>query len=96
MNKGVLDILVSDNGPQFISEVFAVFFCGNGIKHLKLMPHHPATNSQAKSFVKALKHALHWGQAVRSVQSRIDVFLHAYRNSVHSTTQEIPAFRMHG
>ena len=47
LNKGVPEILVSDNAPQFVSEVFAVFMLGNGIKHLRLAPYHTATNGQA-------------------------------------------------
>ena len=64
VNKSVPEISVSENGPQFVSEVFAVFMRGNVIKHLGSAPYHPATNGQAELFVKALKHVLHKGQAV--------------------------------
>ena len=73
-----------------------VLMGGDGIKHLRLVPYHPATNGQPESFVKALKHVLHRGQAVRSVQSQVDAFLHADCNSVHSTSQEMPAFHIYG
>ena len=43
-----------------------------------------------------MKHALCRGQALRSVQSRVDVFLYTYRHSVHSMMQETPAFCMYG
>ena len=36
--------LVSDNGPQFISEDFAQFMKSNGIKHTRCAPYHPASN----------------------------------------------------
>ena len=70
-NKGVPEILVSDNGPQFVSEVFAVFMLSNGVRHLRSAPYHQATNGQAQSFVKAFKRPLRRGQAVPSVQSRV-------------------------
>jgi len=60
-NKGIPELLVSDNGPQFVASVFDNFMRQNGIKHLKSAPYHPATNGQAESFVKMLKRALRKG-----------------------------------
>ena len=51
---GVIQELVSDNGPQFTSVEFKECLQGNGIKHTRSAPYHPATNGQAKRFVKKL------------------------------------------
>ena len=36
--------VVSDNGPQFISDEFTKFLKSNGVKHFRSSPYHPATN----------------------------------------------------
>ena len=36
--------LVSDNGPQFTAEDFAVFMKSNGIRHMRTAPYHQSTN----------------------------------------------------
>ena len=44
--------LVSDNGPQFVSEEFGEFFKAHGVKHLRSTPHHPATNGAVEWLVR--------------------------------------------
>jgi len=39
---------VSDNGPCFVSEEFAIFSKRNGIQHIFTAPYHPALNGQAE------------------------------------------------
>ena len=50
--------LVSDNGPQFVATDFQEFTQTNGIKHSRSSPHHPATNGEAKRFVRTYKEAM--------------------------------------
>ena len=45
---GLPEQLVSDNGPQFMSEEFRQFTRGNGIKHIRSSPYHPASNGLAE------------------------------------------------
>ena len=40
---GILDQVVSDNGPQFVAEDFAVFMKSNGVKHLCCSLYYPAS-----------------------------------------------------
>uniref|UniRef100_A0A8C4NCS6 Gypsy retrotransposon integrase-like protein 1 n=1 Tax=Eptatretus burgeri TaxID=7764 RepID=A0A8C4NCS6_EPTBU len=94
-NKGIPEVLVSDNGPQYVSGLFNDFMVQNGVKHLKSAPYHPATNGQAESFVKALKCVLRRGKGV-SMQATIDVFLLHYRNAVNSSTSDTPAICLYG
>ena len=47
--NGLPEHLVTDNGPQFISEEFAQFVKENEIKHTRSAPYHPASNGLAES-----------------------------------------------
>ena len=49
---GLPDQLVSDNGPQFISNEFSRL---NGIKHSLVAPYHPCSNGLAERFVQTFK-----------------------------------------
>ena len=50
--------VVTDNGPQFISDEFAEFVEQNGIKHVHSLPYHPASIGQAKRVIQILKSKL--------------------------------------
>ncbi|KAJ8357039.1 hypothetical protein SKAU_G00198330 [Synaphobranchus kaupii] len=88
---GLPEVLVSDNGPQFISSEFATFLQESGVKHLRSAPFHPATNGQAERFVQTLKRSLKASRGSTTVQHRLDSFLLSYRNAPHATTNESPA-----
>ena len=48
---GVPTQIVSDNGPQFVSQEFEHFLKMNGVKHIKSAPYHPSANGLAERFV---------------------------------------------
>ena len=50
--------LVSDNGPQFCLEEFAIFLKENVERHIYCAPSHPVSNSLVKRFVRTFKQAL--------------------------------------
>ena len=52
---GLPEQIVSDNGPQFVSEEFYQFMQGNGIHHIRCAPYHPASNGLAERFVRTFK-----------------------------------------
>ena len=49
---GLPEQLVSDNGPQFISEEFSHFVQEKGIKHVLCAPYDPSSNGLAERFVQ--------------------------------------------
>ena len=52
-------MIVSDNGPCFVSEDFELFLIANGVEHnITSSRCHPATNSLAKQAVQILKQGL--------------------------------------
>ena len=84
--------LVSDNGPQFISDEFKQFMDSNGIKHFKSAPYHPATNGLAERFIQTMKHSLRaMPKSSLPLSVKLANFMLAYRNTPHATTNETPA-----
>jgi len=89
---GLPEQLVSDNGPQFTSEEFAIFLKQNGVKHVRCAPYHPASNGLAERFVQSLKTALKASKGDgRTLPHRLHSFLLTYRSSPHATTGVSPA-----
>ena len=89
---GLPDCLVSDNGPQFVSEEFRSFLRVNGIKHLQSAPYHPATNGAAERFVQTLKRAIVAKRKdSRSDKHKLASFLLKYRSTPHASTGVAPS-----
>ena len=55
---GLPTTLVSDNGPQFTSNLFKQYMKKWHIKHLVSPPYHPASNGLAERSVQTVKHRL--------------------------------------
>ncbi|XP_058879215.1 uncharacterized protein K02A2.6-like [Acipenser ruthenus] len=83
--------LVSDNGPQFVSQELATFLQVNGVQHIRSAPYHPSTNGLAERFVHTMKHALKASQGQGTLHQRLNSFLLACRNTPHATTKASPA-----
>ena len=88
---GLPEQLVSDNGPQFTSEVFQEFVQQNGVKHIRCSPYHPSSNGLVGRFVRTFKEAMK-SVAIdgRSTQQQLASFLLSYRSTPHATTNESP------
>nr|XP_061825224.1 uncharacterized protein K02A2.6-like [Nerophis lumbriciformis] len=82
--------LVSDNGPQLVSQEMTTFLEAKGIQHIRSAPFHPATNGLAERFVQTMKKALKTSQEQGSFLQRLHRFLLSYRNNPHATTKVPP------
>ena len=87
---GIAPMLVSDNGPAFVSEEFRKFTEMNGIRHVRVAPYHPASNGLAENMVKNMKRSLAHSRE-GGIQKNLDNFLMRYRVTPHSTTGKTPA-----
>ncbi len=85
---GLPQQIMSDNGPQFVSEEFSSFLKANGVKHTRCAPYHPASNGEAGRSWYALskRPQVRWS----TLSHRLQNFLLAYRSTPHSTTNVAP------
>ena len=89
---GLPEQLVSDNGPQFVSEEFQSFLKANRVKHLRSAPYHPSSNGLAERFVRTFKQALKASESSsQTYNQRLMSFLLSYRTTPHSTTGMSPS-----
>jgi hypothetical protein len=90
--NGLPEQMVSDNGPQFVSEEFQKFVKLNGIRHIRSAPYHPATNGLAERFVQTFKQGMKaMDKENADIHKKLANFLLTYRNTPHATTNETPA-----
>ena len=88
---GLPEQIVTDNGPQFVSEEFAAFMKINGVKHIKCSPYHPSSNGTVERFVQTFKKAMKASvNSPLSLNQRLLNFLLTYRITPHATTNEAP------
>ena len=86
---GIPEHIVSDNGPQFVSDEFRTFTRSNGIKHTRSSPYHPATNGLAERMVQTFNSAMKSAKQDKgNMHTKLARFLLAYRNAPHRTTSE--------
>ena len=90
--NGLPKQLVSDNGPQFVSEEFASFCQFTGIKHIRVSPYHPSSNGLAERFVQTFKVAMRKSEKDGlSFSRRLASFLLLYRATPQGTTAISPS-----
>ena len=89
---GLPSQLVSGNGLQFVSKEFKQFMKSNGIKHTKSTPYHPASNEEAKRFVRTFKESMKASKNENlPLDHKLQNFLLTYQSTPHSTTNVAPA-----
>lgn len=98
---GLPRLVVSDNGPPFVSAYVQEFFKKNGIQHMTGPPFHPRSNGAAENSVKHFKTKIRAAlsdpkNSRVSVNTLISRFLLTYRNTPHATTGRSPAEMMLG
>ena len=89
---GLPEMIVSDNGPQFISDEFPKFCDMNGICHRRSAPYKPSTNGQAERIVQVLKSAIAQAKVSgEDIDIAISKYMLIYRTTPHTTTGESPS-----
>ena len=87
---GVLQRMVSNNGPQFTSRAFAEFMKKNGVKYTLISSYHPRSNSQAERFVQKFEQYFK-EDGSKSINKILPRFLFSYRTTPNSAKGETPA-----
>ena len=85
---GIPDVVISDNGPQFISQEFATFASKYGFHHTTSSPYFPHGNAEAERAVQTAKNIIG--------QDDPDLALLNYRATKHSSTKISPAQALMG
>lgn len=84
--------IVSEYGPPFGSNDFAVFCKSNSIDHSRSARYHPQSNDEAKSFVKTFHDAFKSSAADAASAKRLGSEFHLrYRVSSHGTAGSSPS-----
>ena len=78
---GIPDVIVSDNGSQFMSHIFRSFCSRNNIEQKFSPPYHPQSNGQAERFVDTFKRALLKARGEGPTTEALQTFLTMYRNT---------------
>ena len=92
-NFGVPEHIVSDNGPQFVSEGFENFLRMNNIRHTLTPTGHPASNGMAERYVGYFKSEMKkMSEDDGTIQDKISRMLLTYRSTPHTASGKSPAF----
>ena len=89
------EMIVSDNGPQFVAREFENFCKANGIQHIRVALYHPASNGLAERALHIFKEGLK-KQTTGSLSDWIARLLFEYRRTPHTITGLSPAEMMFG
>ena len=89
---GSPDIIVSDNGPQFISWEFKNYLSSKGIRSHLVTPYYPQANSSIERFFRSLKKYVKVCKlSKKELSEQLHEFLYMYRNTVIRATGHTPA-----
>ena len=84
--------VVSDNGPQFLSEEFETFLTDNGTAHRKVTPYWQQANSEVERFNRTIEKAIRGAHVEgKDWPKELYIFLLNYRATPHATTGASPA-----
>ena len=86
---GLPNQIVSENGPQFISDVYHQFCTNNRIRQTLVAPYHPRSNGEVERFVQSFKNAIRKGKHA-GMQKGLCQFLLKYCTTPHPKTGETP------
>lgn len=89
--EGYPGVILSDNGPQFVSSEMGEYLKQKSIKHITSAVYHPQTNGVVERYNKILKNAIRWAWAngMNWKESVRNVIM-AHRFTPHSSTGVSP------
>lgn len=94
--EGNPQCVVTDNGPQFLSSVFAAFLKERGISHMRSTVYFPQCNGAVERWNRVLKECiLSAEQMGKPWKHAVTEFLQSYRATPHSTTAVSPSELLH-
>ena len=88
---GLPEVIVSDNGPAFISEDYKKYLKLNGISNMKTAPYHPSSNGPVERYVQTFKIMFKKATECGDVSEKLDRLLFSYRTTPHSVSGLTPA-----
>ena len=90
---GLPQMIVSDNGSQFVSEEFKQFCTSRGIQHNTIAPYHPRSNGEAERLVETFKQSIDKAnpRTASQLQDAVIEFLAKYRSTPHTVTNSSPS-----
>ena len=95
--EGLPRILVSDNGPQFLSKEFSDFLSRNDILHHRTPVYFAAANGLIERFNRTIKSQISIARGQGgNFQKYISNFLASYRSTPHPATHKTPSSVLHG
>ena len=94
---GLPEVLVSDNGVQFVSNEFELFLKSCNIKHVKSSLFFPQSNGLVERFNRTLKEAIRMAVAEgQAVEDSVRNMLVTYRSTAQPATGQSPSQLMFG
>jgi len=95
---GLFDVMTSDNGSVFVSELATYIYKSLGIKRRRTTPHHPQSNGLTERLNGTIKQMLKiWcNEEQDNWDEYLPYVMFAYNTSYHITLQETPFFLQHG
>ena len=90
--------VVTDRGPNFTSELFSSLCKALNIKHLHTTAYDPQTNGLTERFNRTMVEMIrkYLEKGFSRLEDAQEPLAFAYRNSVHSSTNETHYFLNHG
>lgn len=88
--------ITTDNGPQFVSDVFSNFMHENQIQHKRTTPLWPQANGEVERQSKSLLKGIGIAQIKKKWKEELETYLLMYRSAPHLVTGISPAELMFG